>query len=240
MTRQACAIQCSSCGRRYRFNPRWAGQQVRCLCEAVLSYPVAPPVPAHGSPREEAPALEASGEPDDPGGQYALALPDEPVAAPVARALPARPAAAAPLPRHARIPHAPDDVDEYDDDEDDDEEPTATFLHRLLAILGQYMPGLFRPAVILMSSITTLIASALMGYGGWAGIEGEIQGSVMFVGLATLVHAQGIVWMVTGRIEMIHESIVDMDGLWGIFVTLTLVPILLGIGITYVVGMGAL
>ena len=80
------------------------------------------------------------------------------------------------------------------------------------SLLVALLPGLFQPAVLIVSLLGLGIASVIGGYALWAVHEGEITGAAAMMLLAIAINAQAMAWIVTGEFQVLVESLSEMGG----------------------------
>ena len=80
------------------------------------------------------------------------------------------------------------------------------------SLVKALLPGLFQPAVLIVSLLGLAIASVIGGYALWAVNEGEITGAAAMMLLAIAINAQAMAWIVTGEFQVLVESLAEMGG----------------------------
>ena len=114
---------------------------------------------------------------------------------------------------------------------DDAREPTAQ--EKSLGVIGEWMPGLLRPGVVVLSTVAALGGMAVMAFAfGLLGHKQYINMAmtILLGGPGLVIYAHGAAWMISGRILWLHEALADFAGRnWALFFSLmTLVFVILG------------
>ena len=104
-------------------------------------------------------------------------------------------------------------------------EAEPTLRDTVMSIVGGLFPGLFRSSVVLLSLLGLGGASFIGAYAIWAIYEGSITGAAMMLGLAVLLNAQAMAWLVTGEIQLLVEAVSEMGGRIAYYIPLVLVSL---------------
>lgn len=113
-----------------------------------------------------------------------------------------------------------------------EEEEDITLGYRVLMLMGEYCPGLFRPFII----VATLVLTAV----GWGAIVMALYlfrlgayFTPFFIGAAGfIVYAQAIALMMTGEFWVLHDALVEFEGAkWTVFFVALLLPMFTAFGI---------
>jgi len=118
--------------------------------------------------------------------------------------------------------------EEQDEEEDEDEVPPCASA-RLLGFIGEWMPGLLRPLVIILSGVVGLVGLGLMVFGlGLFGL-GAVFAALATMAIGLIVYAQAVAWLLDGELCWLAEALTNLEGgRWGLFFALLAAPILLG------------
>ena len=111
----------------------------------------------------------------------------------------------------------------------DDEEPEAdlTRLEAIADLLRQLLPGRSDPVIVALSVGGLILSSVISWYAIWALRETEITGGAAMIGLALVVNAQVMAWIITGELQSLVNALVEMGGRMPYFVALTVLPFIL-------------
>ena len=112
----------------------------------------------------------------------------------------------------------------------EEEEAPPTLTRRVLNIIAYWMPGLFRPVVMIASLLLSLLALGLIvlclvlfDLGGWIS-------AFPIGGLGLVAYGQAVIWMMSGDFRLIHDAALDFESQhWTFFFTLFLLPLFLGV-----------
>ena len=108
---------------------------------------------------------------------------------------------------------------------EEEEEEELTTADRVTVVIGEWVPGLFKPKVLIASTIVTLIGLALMWLTLYLIQQGTGMVAIMFAGLGLMVYAQALAWLLTGELQLLTDALADFDAYrWGIFLILWLTP----------------
>ena len=96
--------------------------------------------------------------------------------------------------------------------EEDDEEPQPSRWMRTLLWSAEYVPGLFRPLVLIAAIILAVLGLGitLMGVVLLVGF-GVILGSMAVIAIGSLAYAQAVAWVLWGELGFLTDQLVDFD-----------------------------
>ena len=101
---------------------------------------------------------------------------------------------------------------------------------KVLAFFADCMPGLFRPLVLLCSVLASLAGMGVIGMGLVVMNMGALLSGIPISACGLILHAQAVVWAITGQFWMLHVALVEFQNKhWGLFILLTLFPLAAGI-----------
>jgi len=108
-----------------------------------------------------------------------------------------------------------------------EEKEPASFGMRAVLFLGEWVPGLFRPRVVIFSVLCTAVALALLWLCTFIFMLGAIIGAMPIGGFAIMCYAQAIAMILTGEIALLSDLLSELNGTkWLIFFVVLLSPIL--------------
>lgn len=118
----------------------------------------------------------------------------------------------------------------------EDEEPEAAesppAASGVYSSLADWVPGLFRPGVILGSLFVAALGVAVMGYALVLLGMGVLFAAVGVGAGGLLLCAHAVVWILVGRVALLHDALVDLQGgQWMVFVVLTILPVVVGLAV---------
>ena len=110
-------------------------------------------------------------------------------------------------------------------EEEEDEEEELTTADRVTVVIGEWAPGLFKPKVLIASTIVTLIGFALMWLTLYLIQQGTGMVAIMFAGFGLMVYSQALAWLLTGELQLLTDALADFDAYrWVLFLILCLTP----------------
>jgi hypothetical protein len=77
--------------------------------------------------------------------------------------------------------------------------------------VGEVVPGLFRPLILVMSPLAVLLAAGIAYFGVVLLRLGTLISGLMTGSVALLVYAHAVAWLLTGRMEFLTESLIELD-----------------------------
>lgn len=92
-------------------------------------------------------------------------------------------------------------------------------------VIRQLVPGLFEPLIAVLSGLGLIVASFIGAYAIWALTEEEVTGGAAMIGLALVINAQAMAWIVTGELQSLVNAVVEMSGRFVVFVVLIVVTL---------------
>jgi len=107
--------------------------------------------------------------------------------------------------------HTATSTAEPETDEAEQEAPL-TGRERMFEILGQWVPGLFRPKVVVSALIVAAIGLAVMGLGATLFTSGMVLAPLLVAVGGAIIFAQGIVWFFDGEICLLHDALTNLEG----------------------------
>jgi len=120
--------------------------------------------------------------------------------------------------------------------EHDAEQVRTGFGRRLLLYTAAYLPGLFRPSVWVMSLLVCVPLAVLGYYSLWSFREMELTGGVCFTALLIVLFAHIVGWMMTGSVQMLNDTMLELEGRWGTFMVVSMFPLAMLIFLAWLVG----
>jgi hypothetical protein len=108
----------------------------------------------------------------------------------------------------------------------EDEQPEAelTRMQAVADLARQLLPGLSEPLLAALSAAGLILSSVISWYALWALREMEITGGAAMIGLALVINAQAMAWIVTGELQSLVNALVDMGDRMPYFLALTVLP----------------
>lgn len=105
-----------------------------------------------------------------------------------------------------------------DADDEDDGPVTYTAWEKFQMAVGAFVPGLFRPMLLIVSLLVVCVAMV----GGWFCLVllgfGTLFPAVAVGAVALIVYAQAVAWILIGRFELLHDALAEFDGrAWTLF-----------------------
>lgn len=96
---------------------------------------------------------------------------------------------------------------------------------RLVEAVGEWLPGLFRPGLLILAILCSLAGFVAMGYCLALLAFGLPLAACMVGGLGLIVYGQGLAMLIQGETGLLHELLTDMDGKrWTLFLALLFAP----------------
>ncbi len=110
--------------------------------------------------------------------------------------------------------HTATTAEEPDDDEDDDveEEVPLTGWERVLETLGAWVPGLFRPKVVVAAVLVAIVGLAVMALGATLFASGMVLAPLLVAVGGAVIFGQGVVWLFDGEICLLHDALTNLEG----------------------------
>ncbi len=118
-------------------------------------------------------------------------------------------------------------------DADEQERPAAPM--RALLFVGELVPGLFRPALLIVSLLTACVGLAVMRF-ALLFLEWGAVLAVCAIGAGGLIiYAQAIALILNGSFCLLHDALAELDGKrWMLFFLLLSVPfVILLVGLQF-------
>ena len=110
-------------------------------------------------------------------------------------------------------------------EEEAEEEEALTPAEKLCVLLGDWVPGIFRPSILIASIIVVLI-----GLGVMAGCVVLLAMRAVFLALilgagGLIIYGQGLALLISGQFYLITDALAEFDGnKWCLFLILLLIP----------------
>ncbi|MFH1732432.1 MAG: hypothetical protein ABIF82_12390 [Planctomycetota bacterium] len=99
---------------------------------------------------------------------------------------------------------------------------------RALQFVGDLMPGLFRPVLLIVALLVAIAGFAIMSLGLAIFFMGAVFGAVAIMAAGLIVYAQAIGWVLTGSFSLLSECLAELDGnQWTLFFVVLFAPIVL-------------
>jgi hypothetical protein len=110
--------------------------------------------------------------------------------------------------------------------EEDDEENVGPSGSRRAAVwVAEYLPGLFRPVVLVVSILLGIVGLAICAFAVSLVFVGLLLGSIGAASVGGVAYAQAVAWFLTGEFRMLVDALVDFDSTrWMIFAVLLFLP----------------
>jgi len=107
----------------------------------------------------------------------------------------------------------------------DFDEPRPSALVIVVEYFGAYLPGLFRPWLLVRAILWSIAGFAAMGFCAFFLILGAVLSACMVGGLGLILYAQGLAILIQGETGLLHELLADMDGRhWLVLLALLFAP----------------
>jgi hypothetical protein len=105
------------------------------------------------------------------------------------------------------------------------EEPRPSVLVEAVEYIGAYLPGLFRPWLLIRTILWSVAGIAAMGFCVFLVVLGAVIEACMVGGFGLILYAQGLAILIQGEAGLLHEILADMkSGQWLVFLALLFVP----------------
>lgn len=105
---------------------------------------------------------------------------------------------------------ADDDADDIDNlDETDERGPGVAW--RALQWTAEYLPGLFRPVLLICAILLAALGLVIIVVGVFLMLSMVVLGSLAFLAVGSLAYAQAVSWVVYGGFELLTEALADFD-----------------------------
>jgi hypothetical protein len=96
-----------------------------------------------------------------------------------------------------------------------------------LVRLYDVFPGLFKPVHVILFIASVFIALLLINLGVLVLTFGALLATIMLCSFGVMVYAQGVVFMLSTRLEFMNEAFVEIEGIqWTIFLIMVFGPAL--------------
>ena len=110
-------------------------------------------------------------------------------------------------------------------DEEPVEEAPPSLPMRALQFVGEWMPGLLRPMVLVLSIVVGILGLGILAFGLALFGVGAIIGAFAVAAAGVIVYAHAVAWLIDGGFGLLSDALVDFDGpRWGIFFLLLILP----------------
>jgi len=97
-----------------------------------------------------------------------------------------------------------------------------------LQFVGDLMPGLFRPVLLIVALLVAVAGFGIMWLGLAIFFMGAVLGAIAIMAAGLVVYAQAIGWVLTGRFSMLSECLAELDrNQWPLFFVVLFAPIVL-------------
>ena len=98
---------------------------------------------------------------------------------------------------------------------------------KALVKLYDLFPGLFKPLHVILFFVSIAIAFLLINLGLVMLTFGALLATIMICTFGVVVYAQGVVFLLSTRLEIMHQAFVDIEGgQWTIFLVMVFGPAL--------------
>ena len=108
---------------------------------------------------------------------------------------------------------------EPDEGDEDDGPVEYTAWEKFVLTVGAFVPGVFRPMVLIVSILATVVALGL-GWYAWVLFSFGMGffAPIALGGVALIIYAQAVAWILIGRFELLHEALAEFEGrAWTVF-----------------------
>ncbi len=103
---------------------------------------------------------------------------------------------------------------------------------RALVFVGNLLPGMFRPGILVVSTLMVAAALVVFYFSMVFLLLGGVFTAVAMAAGGLILYGQAIAWMLTGGFGLLHEALADLDGSqWLMFFVLLLLPLVAVIGL---------
>lgn len=104
-------------------------------------------------------------------------------------------------------------------------EPPPPLPVRLAMLVGEWMPGVLRPLVLVTSLVVAIVGLGILAFGLALFAVGAMITSFAAGAAGVIVYAQGIVWLLDGEFTWLTDALVELDGYrWVLFLVLLILP----------------
>lgn len=94
-----------------------------------------------------------------------------------------------------------------------------------LVKLYDIFPGLFKPLHVILFIVAICIALLLINLGMLVLGFGAFMGTIMLCSFGMMVYAQGVIFLLSPRLEVMNQAFVDIEGIqWTIFLVMVFGP----------------
>ena len=105
------------------------------------------------------------------------------------------------------------------------EEPPPALPIRAVMFVGEWMPGLLRPLVLILSILVGIVGLGILVFGLALFAMGAMLTAFAAGALGVIVYAQGIAWLLDGEFTWLTDALTELDGYrWGLFFVLLVLP----------------
>ena len=107
------------------------------------------------------------------------------------------------------------------------EEEAPSSAMRAVIFVGEWLPGLFRPRVLILSVFCAVMGFAVLGVCVFFLALGAVLAAFPVGALGLILHAQAVAMLLTGEITMLQEALAELDfNRWLLFVVILSTPFL--------------
>lgn len=106
-----------------------------------------------------------------------------------------------------------------------EEEERPSLFVRTVECVGEYLPGIFRPWIIVLSGVLTIVALVVMGFCVALALLGTLIEACMVGGLGLIIYGQALAMLLVGETGLLHELLAELDGKrWMLFFLMLFSP----------------
>ncbi len=109
---------------------------------------------------------------------------------------------------------------------EEEEERPPNWAERAVLFVGEWVPGLFRPGVLIAAVFAAVIGLVVMGLCVFMFALGAVIIAFPIGGAGLLIYAHAVAFVLTGQVNLLHEALSELEGKkWLPFLTLVVAPI---------------
>ena len=104
--------------------------------------------------------------------------------------------------------------------------PPSSFAWRFLLLLGDCLPGLFRPAILAAFVLMIALAGFMLYIATWMFFLQTWIAMFMIGGLGVMAYWQGVVWLLSGYFTLLQNGMVEFrKNQWSLFLLIAFAPL---------------
>ena len=121
---------------------------------------------------------------------------------------------------------------EPEEQRDGEEAPSAPM--RALMLVGEWMPGLLRPHIVVLSILVGIVGLGILAFGLALFATCALLTCFLAGAVGVIVYAQAIAWLLDGELCWLVEALTNFEGpRWALFFSLLILPMVIGFALMH-------